>query len=89
VILKKPPTFTWPVMSVVADSVMAASMPLVSEPRSTSRKVTAASAPPRNRFRRVWAARFRAAIWRSMRSTVQSSVAIASTGETLIAMRAG
>src|SRR6266511_3542498 len=68
VILKNPPTFTWPVMSVVADSIIADSIPLVSAPSRTRSPVTAASAPPRKRFRRVWVARFRAAIWKSVRS---------------------
>ena len=89
VILKKPPTFTWPVMSVVADCIIAASIPPVSAPRRTRSPVTAASAVPEEEAAAGVAGEVPPGDLEVHQDHGQSSEAIASTGVTRIASSAG
>jgi hypothetical protein len=63
--LKNPPTFTCPVIRVVADSRMVERIPLRIPSSSTSNAVTPTMAPPSSNVRRLWVMRFRTAIRKS------------------------
>src|SRR5215813_8095208 len=65
VTLKKPPTLTWPVIRVVADSRIVERIPFSSPSSSTSSVVTPMIAPPRSRVRRRCCTRLRKAIRKS------------------------
>src|SRR6266568_9643043 len=56
-------------MMVVAESSIASRMPAVRLPSRTRSAVTSAMAPPRKRLRRVWRARLREEMSRSVAST--------------------